>query len=320
MEDGCSLGTTGGESSPAAMNRGDADSLDSTDGPLALLHVISDIHLEYYGSNFRRFLLAIPGFGTQPAEALANTYLILAGDIGDPGSLTYAAFIRRVSSLYRAVIVIAGNHEYYHTRPPSYASRTMAETDALMQRVCSQHDNVHLLRNSWVDLGPFAVIGSTLWGALPDGEAERLELSESLSDFSHIYTERARQLTPEAYEGMGKECRDYLRRAIREVALLEKPVVVVTHHAPDKEVLRGGKAEVDLRERFGDLPFDSLAAPYASAGMDEVARQTALWVHGHVHCSQEVWWNGTRVLCNALGYKDERNAMFAIADIPLFPR
>ena len=65
------------------------------------LNILSDIHLE----NIKTFELPLD---------CSDQCLILAGDIGYPKSPEYMNFIQKCSSAFKYVIIITGNHEYYH--------------------------------------------------------------------------------------------------------------------------------------------------------------------------------------------------------------
>jgi len=75
--------------------------------------------------------------------------------------------------------------------------------------------------------------------------------------------------------------------------------VVVTHHAPSPlsipEHLRSNTESAAYASNFE--PLINLYNPI-------------LWIHGHIHCSNDYHINGTRVVCNPRGYPDEFNTEF----------
>jgi predicted phosphodiesterase len=66
---------------------------------------ISDIHLEFYDEDSRDF--------TKILEPGIAPFLILAGDIGDPGSNIFKEFIDWCRQKWQHVYYVAGNHEYF---------------------------------------------------------------------------------------------------------------------------------------------------------------------------------------------------------------
>jgi hypothetical protein len=78
-----------------------------------------------------------------------------------------------------------------------------------------------------------------------------------------------------------------------EIAGAQKPLLVVTHHAP---TLRTVYPRLALQLSNGAFhnDFDSLIRPPVLA-----------WIHGHTHFSCEVLVNGIRVVSNQRGYPGE---------------
>ena len=83
---------------------------------------MSDIHLEHYTVAFEKDLK--PAQFVQPG--LGADVLVLAGDIGNPDEPTYRYFLSWCSKSWPAVVVVAGNHEFYTERGVS-PKRTMAD-------------------------------------------------------------------------------------------------------------------------------------------------------------------------------------------------
>jgi len=75
--------------------------------------------------------------------------------------------------------------------------------------------------------------------------------------------------------------------------------IVVTHHAPSARSL-----EADRRDK-------TLSCAYASHLEEFILRhQPHLWIHGHVHHSNDYHIGRTRVIANPQGYPDEPNEGF----------
>lgn len=68
--------------------------------------IASDLHLEFYKNiNINDF------FDISKIEE--PTTLILAGDVGYPTHKNYEIFLSECSKIFKHIILIAGNHEYY---------------------------------------------------------------------------------------------------------------------------------------------------------------------------------------------------------------
>ena len=117
------------------------------------VQIVSDIHLEQRHENFR-----------VPFDVCAP-YLALLGDIGDPWSDVYIAFLEWTSKQYVHVFLILGNHEYFHNQPSKVAKR--------VQSIVRYLPNISFLNCSFFDL-PFTdvrFLGCTLWSHVPVRDA-----------------------------------------------------------------------------------------------------------------------------------------------------
>ncbi|MNF13503.1 hypothetical protein D3C80_2153750 [compost metagenome] len=70
--------------------------------------------------------------------------------------------------------------------------------------------------------------------------------------------------------------------------------MVITHHAPSLRSLRNSP--------YAGTDLD---AAYANAWEQLMGPTINLWVHGHVHESEDYVLAGTRVVCNPRGYPGE---------------
>lgn len=86
--------------------------------------------------------------------------LILAGDIGNPFTLLFDAFISYCSSCFTHVLFVSGNHEYYGS--------TLSQTDKLLRGIFSKFHNVHYLNNSVFEYRDVLFVGSTLLSRIPN--------------------------------------------------------------------------------------------------------------------------------------------------------
>jgi hypothetical protein len=248
---------------------------------------MSDLHLEMF-----------PGFRIA-LENVTSPFLLLAGDVGDPGSDEYASFLRDCASKFEEVFVVMGNHEGY--------GRSWDEARALARQTCeSTGPNIHLLDRSSQDIvlgndivRRVRVIGATLWSHVESHDA--CEVNCFIADYRRIKGMRSVSDS----NAMHAEDVAWLRT---ELALAETEdgsvdVVVVTHHAPSLHgTSRPEHRSSPLNSAFATALDDLVDHPCVSA-----------WVHGHTHHSHETMRGGAplklRLLAaNQRGYQGERRS------------
>lgn len=231
------------------------------------LHILSDLHFEY-DTEF------------QVPETKSDV-LILAGDIS-PGLNGMARFARST----KPVIYVPGNHEYY--------GETIHALPAAL-RLLARGSSIHLLDNDEVRLGDVRFLGATLWtnyelyGLERSGEVTA-HADRHLNDYICIQGENARTLTPGQTVSLHLKTVDWLARKFEEP--FDGKTVVITHHAPHPASL--------MPKHQGKL----INAAYAS-DLTHLMGKAVLWIHGHTHHSVDYTINGTRIITNPKGYRDE---------------
>lgn len=231
------------------------------------LHILSDLHFEY-DTEF------------QVPETTSDV-LILAGDIS-PGLNGMARFARST----KPVIYVPGNHEFYgesiHALPAAL-------------RLLANGSSIHLLDNDEVRLGDVRFLGATLWTSYELYGIERIgevtaHADRHLNDYICIQSENAATLTPGQTVSLHRKAVDWLERKLDEP--FDGKTVVVTHHAPHPASL--------MPKHQGKL----INAAYAS-DLTHLMGKAVLWIHGHTHHSIDYTVNGTRIVTNPKGYRDE---------------
>lgn len=268
---------------------------------------MSDLHLE-----MERWKLSIPGWarfqarhkemvkhparGPLLTDVGAVDLVVLAGDIHT--GLRSVVYAEQVSAYLNApVVLVAGNHEYYHQevdllRPALFAAagHTGGRVQFLDNNVASFEINGRRLH----------VLGCTLWtdyalhgdarGAM--GYAER-----HMNDFRLIYNGDAR-FTPRDALARHEASRAWLCDAMKRLRM-EDPGsqrLIVTHHAPTGEV---------LVRRTGNI-----APAYASDILgDFTADPPVAWIHGHTHDRHKSVVSGIQVVSAPRGYVAHEGAV-----------
>lgn len=115
--------------------------------------MLSDLHLEFLSSIQVESMI-------DKVVCHGADVLVLAEDIGNPRDRSYADFMRRVSTHFPKVFVIAGNHEFY--------GGSVGKTEECISQICSEIDNVSYLSNHAEEYNGFYWIGTTLWYSITD--------------------------------------------------------------------------------------------------------------------------------------------------------
>jgi Icc-related predicted phosphoesterase len=212
--------------------------------------------------------------------------LILAGDITTAKSFpSHYDFFKRCSDNFKTVVHICGNHEYYRG--------DIEETQQTLFEFFYKHfKNIHSLQNESINLGSYRLFGTTLWTDCNGNDPlTKFTLSKGMNDF-RIIQWKSRQhwkLRPEDAVELHQKAVDALIRCLDST---DKPVIVVSHHAPhiksinakyvhDYHMNGGYWSDLDWIMQGYDIP---------------------LWFHGHMHDSVDYTVNKTRVLSNPRGY------------------
>jgi Icc-related predicted phosphoesterase len=264
-----------------------------------LVQYMSDIHLE-----FGEFDLQNP----EQAEVL-----ILAGDIlvaddfsnllphhwdtvapntaeqegrRNLSAVRYRTFLEQVNDMYKHVVVIAGNHEFYRGK--------WVKSLQMLRDVYAHYPNIHFLENDSYIVDDVTFVGATLWTDMNHGDALTLyTVTNEMSDFSIIRNDQAghTKLRPAHTIIRHRNSLDYIKQLVSDQH--DRKFVMVSHHAPtftsvsdyhrDQHLINGAYAS-NLSEFILDHP------------------QIQYWVHGHMHTHCDYLVGDTRVMCNPRGY------------------
>jgi len=239
------------------------------------LQVLSDLHQE---------------FGEIDVPTVDCDLVILAGDVST--KTNGLAWIRRRFPT-QPVVYICGNHEFYGEKSPRLAEQL---------RTATEGSNIHFLENHAVTLGGFHFFGCTLWTNLEllgDWRIGGAEAGAQMNDYKRIRNSALgyRRFTP----ADSRYLHLFSINALKEFFATHDGAdsVIVTHHAPSIESLP--------EEQRGEW----ISCAYASQLEELIAKyQPHLWIHGHIHHSQDYWIGRTRVVANPRGYPDQPNPDF----------
>jgi len=207
-------------------------------------------------------------------------------------------FIKRCSFQFPHVVVVAGNHEFYH-------GNWKASIQYLRDEY-SKFDNVYFLEQDLKVINDVTFIGATLWTDCNNGDPLTLHaLGDMMNDFRIIRNDEHdfTKLRPAHTMYRHQQTLGYLKAVLPD--LKDKQVVFVGHHAPtsmstheryNAQYLMNGGYRSELSEFIMDHP------------------QIKLWTHGHTHDPFDYMVGETRVVCNPRGYAghDEQADLFEL--------
>lgn len=231
----------------------------------------SDLHLEFMDN--ARYLR------DNPIKPVGDI-LVLAGDIGYLGNDNYSShpFWNWVSDNYSRTLVLPGNHEFYRgTDIGTIGSGCIAEI----------RSNVQCYYNAVVTIEDVDFIMCTLWSNIL---SENLFITQrSVSDFYRIVCD-GQPLTANQFNEEHQRALKFLYEVLNSNNGRKR--VVVSHHVPTAlcmaDEFKGSQINGAFVAELHDLIFDS---------------HIDFWVYGHSHRNMpEIEINGTKMLCNQLGY------------------
>lgn len=199
--------------------------------------------------------------------------IVLAGDISTKKFIVKN--IKQLCDKYNHVIFVAGNHEYYGS--------SFEEITTLLLNI--KRDNFYWLDNSEVTIEGQHFVGGTLW--FDDHDNLNVLYEKYMNDFFYI-----KDFKKHVYE-KNKESIFYFKEKITEDS------VVVTHHLPSWKSVHKNY-QYDNLNRFFVCDIESII----------YAKQPKLFIHGHSHNSVRYKIDGTEIICNPLGYINEKNKEF----------
>lgn len=204
--------------------------------------------------------------------------LILAGDTmcWDEDYLQNP-FWDEISSAFKQVLVIPGNHEFYK----GYDIASLRKSASGIIR-----DNIHWYYNQSVVIDGVQIILSTLWSHIPLTISERIQ--NYCNDFTYIQFEGI-PLTIGKYNEENRICIDYITKELQKEYAKR---VIVSHHAP-------------ILEAIGEQFQNSWYATLYANNLDKLIEENAIdyWIYGHSHQHLKSFrLHDTELVTNPCGY------------------
>lgn len=216
-----------------------------------------------------------------------TTTLVLAGDTGllvYPE--TYHEFLEKCVEQFNRVIVVFGNHEFYH----GVINREYPKLNDIKGLVVLKHDMIY--RD-----GDVSFIGDTLWTNFLNDPIQEITCCNGMNDFYLIEEltdikgfKTLERITPETIKRLNLIQKNSILSNIKKEKECGQKVVVVTHHSPS------------LKSRDKSYNFDVVGAYVNELDLEIQDLKPELWIHGHIHVANDYIIGNTRVICNPCGY------------------
>lgn len=186
-------------------------------------------------------------------------------------------FLDWATSNYKYVVMVHGNHSFYHNGDLARGKNGLVETI---------YPNLYYGYNTSVVLDGVEFVLSPLWSNI-DMSLE-FYIRQAMSDFKCIkYDEQV--FSVRHYNKLHRECVAFLEEAFK--AEPTYPRVVVTHHAPS--------LSLESPKHQGSL----LSSAFVS-DLDHLVEESkaTYWIYGHTHTNIQGKIGETKLATNQLGY------------------
>lgn len=236
-----------------------------------IIQYASDLHLEM-SSNTLNY------WDKNKIEPVGDV-LVLAGDITKLSKTHYThEFFDRVSEDFKQVIMVVGNHEYYHISNPNLIKEPSLEIEL--------RHNVHYYNNKVVKIDDVNFICSTLWSNIPQTDA--WTVVKGVACFENIQHGR-NKITVDKWNNLHRDAKFFIVNAIAD--LKDEKKVVVTHHVPTRLCVATEHKNSSINTAFATELYDIIHDSDIN-----------YWIYGHSHRNIDVEINGTNVVSNQFGY------------------
>lgn len=239
------------------------------------IRYMSDLHIEFEEIKIGKM------------EGEEEQVLVLAGDIA-PITPAYQdiflTLLNDVTSRFKAVIHVCGNHEYYRTR--------IDKAERILMEYQDEYENFHFLQNDYRTIDDVTFIGATLWTDMSGNDLTVSQLAKSMMNDYRVITKKDgsnfRKLDPVDTISIHHQSKNYIFGSLEPD--FDK-TVVVTHHAPSFQ---------SIGESFKGSPLNGAYATDLEEKIEEIGPD--IWIHGHIHNTVDYTIGKTNVLTNPRGY------------------
>lgn len=221
-------------------------------------------------------------------------YLALIGDIGCVKDNGYFPFIEKQLPKFKAVFLLLGNHEPYHSNWTTVKEKVMRfEKEMRNKHAAGVYGSFIFLDQTRHDLSPdTTILGCTLYSHILPSQADHV--SFGLNDFYHIDDWTVEQHNEAHFADL-----NWLNAQVKSIAEQEphRRIVILTHHNPTTSARSLDPAHANSKISSG---FSS----DLSGQVCWTSRNVKVWAFGHTHfnCDFVEPVAGKRAVTNQRGY------------------
>lgn len=221
--------------------------------------ILSDLHVDLN----KNWIDAFEGFKRSPL-------LVIAGDVCpvERYNSEYVKCLITLKEMYEHVVVVMGNHEYYHS--------SLNVTRRAFEKACQATDCVGLDRDTRV-VGGRLFVGCTLW-TKPS--------SNLVGSYCYSDSKYCPELDIERIAELHVRDSTWLKEQNLEQA------ICVTHHLPSQKLVHPKYSSLVHKKLFW-------------SNQEPLVERCKLWICGHSHMPMYVTIGNCKCVCNPLGYSDE---------------
>lgn len=274
---------------------------------------ISDLHIDHWINETNpesvKFQKQLDNFLLMTWLYKGGDVLIIAGDLGHYFAQD-TAFLLKLKTLFKNILIVPGNHDMYlisKNIKKQFKYNSMNRIDA-MKQFCIDND-IHYLDGNVIEIDGVKFGGSGMsWdstyfeilkGRKPS-DIEIDELFKQIMNDSHLIlggSDNYEIIMP--YSGRYLQTswnqRKYFEDQYNKLQNIKEADVIVSHYTPVVPPRMRLKYEEAISTTF-----------YMFDGLDIVNKlKPKYWIHGHMHDKINYNINGTKFLCNPLGYPGE---------------
>jgi len=195
---------------------------------------------------------------------------VVTGDVSCKLSQTYK-YLKKLSKKYNNVVYTLGNHEYW--------GKSFKYTEYWIKSMNNKKyvENIHMLNRDYIMIDGVKFVGCTLW--FPNDMMNSVYMDEWI-DFQSIPG------LAESVYGINGGNRHYLMKNTDETS------IVLTHHLPSYHSVYSAYTLSPMNRFFVDNYGEYIIKK----------KKPQVWIHGHTHFPMDYRYEGTRIICNPIGY------------------
>lgn len=274
---------------------------------------ISDLHIDFWINEKNpesvKFQKQLDNFLLSTWLYKGGDVLIIAGDLGHYFAQD-TSFLLKLKTLFKNILIVPGNHDMYlisKNIKKEFKYNSMNRINA-MKQFCKDND-IHYLDGNVVEIDGVKFGGcgmswdSTYYEILKGHKPSDVvidELFKQIMNDSRLIlggADNYEVIMPYSgrYLHTSWDQRKYFEDQYNKLQSIEEADVIVSHYTPVVPSRMRLKYEEAISTTF-----------YMFDGLDVVNKlKPKFWIHGHMHDKMNYDINGTKFLCNPLGYPGE---------------